>query len=56
VVEKIIGEEFVEHIEVAATLHLLGITANDCLCRFARVVNRHDLLHWIEVSVQPPII
>jgi hypothetical protein len=56
VVEKIIGEEFVEHIEVPATLYFLGIAANDCLCRFALVVNSHDLLRWIEVSVRPPTI
>jgi hypothetical protein len=46
VVEKVIGEEFVEHIEVPATLHFLGIAANDRLCRFAWVINRHNFLHW----------
>jgi hypothetical protein len=54
VVEKIIAEELFEHIEVPAALHFLGIAANDRLCRFARIANRHDLPHWIEVSVRQP--
>ena len=47
VVEKIIGEEFLEHLEIPAALHLLGVAANDSLRRFAWFAAGHDLLQVV---------
>ena len=35
VIEKIVGEQFVEHGEIPAALHLLGVAADDSLRGFA---------------------
>ena len=38
VVEKVVGEEFLEHCEIPAALHFLGVAANDCLRGFAELL------------------
>jgi hypothetical protein len=30
-VEKIVGEQFLEHLEIPAALHFLGVPPNNCL-------------------------
>jgi hypothetical protein len=45
VVEKVIGEELVEHFKIPATLHLFGVPAHDRLRGLTRIVDRHGLLH-----------
>ena len=47
VIEKIVGEEFFEHFEIPAALHLLGVAADDGLRGFADVVGGHDLLQLV---------
>jgi hypothetical protein len=54
VVEKIIGEEFLEHFEIPAALHLLGVAANDSLRGFACFAGGHDLLQG-GLSVLPSV-
>ena len=44
VIEKIVGEEFLEHLKIPAALHLLGVAADDSLGGFANVAGGHDLL------------
>ena len=43
VIEKVVGEEFVEHFEIPAALHLFGVPADDCLRGFAHTA----LAHWV---------
>ena len=47
VVEKIVGEEFLEHFKIPTALHLLGVAANDSLRGFADVAGGHDLLQEV---------
>ena len=47
VIEKVIGEEFLEHLEIPAALHLLRVAANDSLCHFAWFAADHDLLQVV---------
>jgi len=47
VINKIIGEELLEHFEIPATLHFFGVAADDGLRRFADVVGGHDVLHMV---------
>jgi hypothetical protein len=35
-IEKIVGEQFIEHLEIPAALHLLGVPPNYCLRGFTR--------------------
>ena len=35
VVEEIVGEELIEHVEISAALHFFGIAADNRLCGFA---------------------
>ena len=61
VVEKVIGEELVEHFKIPATLHLFGVPAHDRLRGLTRIVDRHGLLHsllrvsvaWWQVGLEP---
>ena len=46
-IDKIVGEEFVEHFEIPAALHLFGVAADDGLRDFADVVGGHDLLQIV---------
>ena len=47
VIKKIVGEEFFEHFEIPAALHLFGVAADDGLGGFADVVGGHDLLQMV---------
>jgi hypothetical protein len=41
VVQEVVGEQFVEELEVAAALHLLGVASHDGLCGFAYIAAAH---------------
>src|SRR5882762_8071777 len=43
-VEKIVGEQFIEHFEIPAALHFLGVASNDCFRGFAHIDLGHDVL------------
>ena len=43
VVEEVVGEELIEHGEIAAALHFFGIAANNRFCGFACVAGGHDM-------------
>ena len=42
-VEKIFGKQFLEHLEIPAALHFLGVPPNYCLRRFADADFSHDV-------------
>jgi hypothetical protein len=42
-VEKIVGKQFLEHLEIPAALHFLGVPPNNCLRRFADADFGHDV-------------
>jgi hypothetical protein len=48
VVDEVVGEQFIEHREIAASLHFFGVAANDRFCGFACVAGGHDMLQWVE--------
>ena len=42
-VEKVVGKQFLEHLEIPAALHFLGVPPNYCLRRFADADFSHDV-------------
>jgi hypothetical protein len=42
-VEKIVGEQFLEHLEIPAALYFLGVPPNNCLRGFAHADFGHDV-------------
>jgi len=44
VVEKIVGEELLEDLEITPALHFLGVAAHDRLRGLTQIVSRHDFV------------
>jgi hypothetical protein len=55
-IEKIVGEQFLEHLEISGALHFLGVSPNNCLRGFARTEFGHELPPLIFENVSRAVL